>query len=112
MNSNSGSYTLQLVVNGVLPVVTFKTSTQYQRSGSTPVISREKEGIQVRRMDVCLGHTLRWPTAAKRPLERKGCALRQNGTDTQENYYSERNDTDLRGFMGCQLSLPKMHGNH
>ena len=53
MNSNSGSYTLQLVVNGVLPAVTLKTSTQYQRSGSTPVISREKGGVQVRRMDVC-----------------------------------------------------------
>jgi len=53
VNSNSGSYTLQLVVNGVLPAVTLKTSTQYQRSRSTPVMSREKGGVQVRRMDVC-----------------------------------------------------------
>jgi len=53
VNSNSGSYTLQLVVNRVLPAVTLKTSTQYHRSGSTPVISREKGGVQVRRMDVC-----------------------------------------------------------
>ena len=53
VNSNSGSYTLQLVVNRVLPAVTLKTSTQYHRSGSTPVMSRENGGVQVRRMDVC-----------------------------------------------------------
>ena len=53
VNSNSGSYTLQLVVNGVLPAVTLKTSMQYHRSGSTPVMSRENGGVQVRRMDVC-----------------------------------------------------------
>ena len=53
VKSNSDSYTLQLAVSGVLLVVTLKTSTQYQMSGSTLVMSREKGGVHARRMDIC-----------------------------------------------------------
>ena len=62
MKLNSGRYTLQLVVRGVLSLLsataTALISTQYQMSGYTPVMSKVKGASQVRQITCSMARFL------------------------------------------------------
>ena len=47
--------------------ITLEMRTEYQMSGSSPVTSREKGGLQERRMELQPFSTLTSPTGASRP---------------------------------------------
>ena len=63
---NSGTYTTALI-GGVLPLVTLWNSTLYQMSGSFPVMSREKGGVQVSLIISFRGRDTKSFTAGRSP---------------------------------------------